>query len=45
MQGKGKGSECDLERKMFLHSDLLNLCLKRKRDITELFPDTIAFFD
>ena len=26
---KGKGRECKLTKKMFLHSDLLKLCLKK----------------
>ena len=37
---KGKGRECELTKNMFLHSDLLNLCLKEKQKISELFPDT-----
>ena len=28
-QFKGKGCECELTKKMFLHSDLLKLCLKK----------------
>ena len=40
---KGKGRECELTKKMFLHSDLLNLCLKKKRKINEFFPDTAVF--
>ena len=39
---KGKGRECKLTKKMFLHSDLLNLCLKKKHNITEFFPDNTA---
>ena len=27
---KGEGRECKLTKKIFLHSDLLNLCLKKK---------------
>ena len=27
---KGKGRECELTKNMFLHSDLLKLCLKKK---------------
>ena len=39
---KGKGRECELTEKMFLHSDMLKLCLKKKRKInnsslTQLF--------
>ena len=40
---KGKGRECKLTKKMFLHSDLLKLCLKKKRKIGEFFPDTTVF--
>ena len=32
-------------QKMFLHSDLLKLCLKKKRQINEFFPDTTVFYD
>ena len=44
-RSKGKGCECDIDRNMFFHSDLLNLCLKQKNNITELLSDTIMFFD
>ena len=44
-QPKGKGRECKLTKKMFLHSDLLKLCLKKKRKINEFFPDTTVFND
>ena len=44
-QTKGKGRECELTKKMFLHSDLLKLCLKIKRKINEFFPDTTVFYD
>ena len=39
---KGKGRECVLTKNMFLHSDLLKLCLKKKRKINEFFPDTTS---
>ena len=42
---KGKGRECKRTKNMFLHSDLLKLCLKEKRKISEFFPDTTAFYD
>ena len=42
-QPKGKGRECKLTKKMFLHSDLLKLCLKKKRNINEFFRDTTVF--
>ena len=35
-QTKGKGRECELTKNMFLHSDLLKSCLKKKRKINEL---------
>ena len=41
---KGKGPECERTKKMFLHSDLLKWCLKKKRKINEFFPDTTVFF-
>ena len=39
---KGKGRECKLTKKMFLHSDLLKLCLKKNgrsmsSSLTQLF--------
>ena len=39
---KGKGHECELAKKMFLHSDLLKLCLKKNgrlmsSSLTQLF--------
>ena len=39
---KGKGRKCELTKNMFLHSDLLKLCLKKKRKINEVFPDTTS---
>ena len=42
---KGKGRKCEITKKMFLHSDLLKLCLKKKRNINEFFPDTTVFYD
>ena len=40
---KGEVRECKLTKKMFFHSDLLQLCMKKKRNITEFFPDTTIF--
>ena len=40
---KSKGRDCELTKKMFLHSDLLKLCLRKKRKISEFFPDTTVF--
>ena len=37
---KGKGRECKLTKNMFLHSDLLKLCLKEKNKITDSFLNT-----
>ena len=39
---KGKGHECKLTKKMFLHSDMLKLCLKKNTtslssSLTQLF--------
>ena len=42
---KGQGRECKLTKKMFLHSDLLKFCLKKKRKISEFFLDTTVFYD
>ena len=42
---KGKGRECELTKKMFLRIDMLRLCLKKKYNITEFFPDTTVFYD
>ena len=42
---KGKGRECELTKNIFLHSDLLKLCLKKKRKINDFFPDTTVFYD
>ena len=44
-QNKGKGRECVLTKNVFLHSDLLKLCLKKKHNISEFFPDTTVFYD
>ena len=41
---KGKGRECKLITNMFFHSDLLQLCLKKKWKINEFFPDTTFFY-
>ena len=42
---KGKGRKRELTKNMFLHSDLLKLCLKKKRKINEFFLDTTVFND
>ena len=40
---KGKGHDRELTKMMFLHSDLLKLCLKKKHNITQFFPGTTVF--
>ena len=42
---KGKGREYELTKKMFLHSDLLKLCLKKNWKINEFFLDTTVFYN
>ena len=42
---KKDGRECELTKKIFLHCDLLKLCLKKKWKINEFFPDTTVFYD
>ena len=42
---KGKGRECERTKKKFLNSDLLKLCLNKKRKINEFLPDTTVFYD
>ena len=42
---KGKEHECKITKQMFLHSDLLKLCLKKTQKINEFFPDKTVFYD
>ena len=42
---KGKGSKCEITKKVFLHSDFLKLYLNKKHKITEFFPGTTVFYD
>ena len=42
---KGEGQKWKITKNMFLHSDLMNLCLKEKHIINEFFPDTTVFYD
>ena len=42
---KGKGREYKLTKNMFLHSDMLKLCLKKKHNISDFFHDTTVFSD
>ena len=41
---KGEGCKYKLAKNMFFHSDLLQLCLKKKCKITNFFPDTTVLF-
>ena len=43
-QTKGEGRECELAKKMFLHTDVLKLCLMKIQKISEFFPDTTVFY-
>ena len=43
-QTKGEVRNCKLTKKMFLYSDLLKLCMKKKHNIDELFADTTVFY-
>ena len=45
VRNKGKGRKCELTKNMLLQSDLLKLCLKKKHNISEFFPDTTVFYD
>ena len=42
---KYEGLEYNLTKKMFYHKDLLQLCLNKERNITELFSDTNVSYD
>ena len=42
---KGEGRECELSRNVLYHSDLLKLCLMKRRKISDFFPDTTVFYD
>ena len=42
---KVKGRECEIAKNMFLHSDLLKLCLRKKHNIAEFIPDTPVCHD
>ena len=44
-QTKGEGRECELAKQMLFHSDLLKLCLMKRRKISDFFPDTTVFYD
>ena len=42
---KSEGRECKITKKILFHGDLVKLCKKGKRKITEFFPDTTVFYD
>ena len=42
-RNKDKGRECELTKNIFFHSDMLKLCLKKKHNVSEFFPDTTFF--
>ena len=42
---KVKGCECEITKNMFLQSDMLKLCMKKKRRINQFFLDTNVFYD
>ena len=44
-QTKGEVHDSKLIKNMYFHSDLLQLCWKKKRKITDFFPDTTIFYD
>ena len=44
-RNKVKRHECEITKNIFLHGDLLKLCLKKKYNITEFFPETTVFYD
>ena len=44
-QTKVKGCKCELTKNIFFHIDILKLCLKKKRNITEFLPDITVFYN
>ena len=40
---KGEGRKYELAKNMLFHSDLLNVCLMKRRKINKFFPDTTVF--
>ena len=44
VQSKGEGCYYDIDKKTFLRSYILKLCLKQKRNINEFFLDTSMFW-
>ena len=40
---KVKGHKYELTKNSFFHSDYFKFCLKKKHNITKLFPDTTVF--
>ena len=43
-RNKVEGRECKLAKNMLFHSDLLKLCLMKRRKISDFFPDTTVFY-
>ena len=42
---KIKVREFELTKNMFLHSDLLKLCMNKEHNNVDFFPDTTVFYD
>ena len=42
---KGEDRECEIAKNMLFHSDLLKLCLMKRRKISDFFPDTNVIYD
>ena len=42
---KIKVREFELTKNMFLHSDLLKLCMNKEHNNIDFFPDTTVFYD
>ena len=42
---KGKGNDCEITKYMFMQSDQLKYCLKKKDNITEFVHRTTVFYD
>ena len=42
---KGKGRKCELTENFSLHSDMLELCPKKKHNIADFFPENTVFYD
>ena len=40
-----KGRKCELTKSMLLKSNLFKLCLEKKHNVSELFPDTTVCYN